>query len=335
MQRRRPARACAAHSRRGRARPARDVTRHETARRGDGRGHLRRRASDSGGHRLLRRGGCVHAGVGSAARRGVDRGARPVVRGATRPRAVPRPVSRASRADPAGSRRLGGSGRRGRAGPSTTLRACASCARPRPVRAGRAPPAPRRLRVRRSSRIAPPANRAGNPRREWPCCASRQGRIDAAVAAGRRMVEESRGQFAYPKMLAACVDILLAAGEVDTAGALADELATVAATADAPLPRATGAYAAGSVLLAAGDPGAALVELRRAHRAWRDLEVPYEAARTRVQIGLSCRALGDEDAAKLELDAARADLRATRCPQRPGPGRGAHRYPPTRLARPT
>ena len=132
-----------------------------------------------------------------------------------------------------------------------------------------------------------------------------QGRIDAAVAAGRRMVEESRGQFAYRKMLAACIDILLAAGEVETAGALADELATVAATADAPLPRATGAYAAGSVLLAAGDPGAALVELRRAHRAWRDLEVPYEAARARVQIGLSCRALGDEDAARLELDAAR------------------------------
>ena len=35
--------------------------------------------------------------------------------------------------------------------------------------------------------------------------------------------------------------------------------------------------------------------------AWRELEVSYEAARARAQIGLACRALGDEDAADLEL----------------------------------
>ena len=34
--------------------------------------------------------------------------------------------------------------------------------------------------------------------------------------------------------------------------------------------------------------------------------MPYQAARARVLVGLSCRALGDEDAAVLELDAARA-----------------------------
>ena len=34
--------------------------------------------------------------------------------------------------------------------------------------------------------------------------------------------------------------------------------------------------------------------------------MPYDAARARVQIGLACRALGDDDAADLELDAARA-----------------------------
>ncbi|MGH8965348.1 MAG: LuxR family transcriptional regulator, partial [Actinomycetes bacterium] len=33
--------------------------------------------------------------------------------------------------------------------------------------------------------------------------------------------------------------------------------------------------------------------------------MPYEAARTRVHIGLACRALGDQDTAALELDAAR------------------------------
>ena len=34
--------------------------------------------------------------------------------------------------------------------------------------------------------------------------------------------------------------------------------------------------------------------------------MPYEAARSRVQIGLACRLLGDHDAAAFEMDAARA-----------------------------
>jgi DNA-binding NarL/FixJ family response regulator len=46
---------------------------------------------------------------------------------------------------------------------------------------------------------------------------------------------------------------------------------------------------------------------------WQELDAPYEAARTRVLIALACRALGDEESAVLELDAARgvfADLGA-------------------------
>ena len=50
---------------------------------------------------------------------------------------------------------------------------------------------------------------------------------------------------------------------------------------------------------------AALTALRGAWAAWQELEAPYEAARARVLIGLACRALGDEDTAALELDAAR------------------------------
>ena len=45
--------------------------------------------------------------------------------------------------------------------------------------------------------------------------------------------------------------------------------------------------------------------LRRAWQQWCELDVPYEAARTRVLIGLACRALHDEDSAGMELDAAR------------------------------
>ena len=39
---------------------------------------------------------------------------------------------------------------------------------------------------------------------------------------------------------------------------------------------------------------------------WQALEAPYETARTRVLVGEACRALGDEEAAALELEAARS-----------------------------
>jgi DNA-binding NarL/FixJ family response regulator len=45
--------------------------------------------------------------------------------------------------------------------------------------------------------------------------------------------------------------------------------------------------------------------LRRAWQAWHELQVPYEAARSRVLIGRACRAQGDDDTAELELSSAR------------------------------
>ena len=60
------------------------------------------------------------------------------------------------------------------------------------------------------------------------------------------------------------------------------------------------------MLLAEGDAQAAGDTLRSAWVAWRELEAPYEAARVRVLVGLACRALGDDDTAEMELDAARA-----------------------------
>jgi len=50
---------------------------------------------------------------------------------------------------------------------------------------------------------------------------------------------------------------------------------------------------------------AALAALRHAWTVWQELDAPYEAARARVLIGLTCRRLGDEDTAQMELDAAR------------------------------
>ena len=68
---------------------------------------------------------------------------------------------------------------------------------------------------------------------------------------------------------------------------------------------AAAAQAEGAVRLAEGDADAALAATRRAWNLWEELKAPYEAARARVLVGLACRALGDEDTAALELEAAR------------------------------
>jgi ATP/maltotriose-dependent transcriptional regulator MalT len=131
-----------------------------------------------------------------------------------------------------------------------------------------------------------------------------EGRLEAAVAATRRMVEESRGQPTRPAILGAAVEILLSTGEVPAARSVGDELATIAQTLDVPVLHAMADYAAGSVLLTEGDAPAALAMLRRASIRWRELNMPYEAARARVLVALACRTAGDHDAAGLELGAA-------------------------------
>ncbi len=54
-----------------------------------------------------------------------------------------------------------------------------------------------------------------------------------------------------------------------------------------------------------GDAGGAVAALRSAWRTWQELEAPYEAARSRVLLGLACAALGDDDTKAVELETAR------------------------------
>jgi DNA-binding NarL/FixJ family response regulator len=131
-----------------------------------------------------------------------------------------------------------------------------------------------------------------------------QGQVDAAAAAIRRVMDEASDRVARSKLLAAYAEIMLAAGDVHAAHAAADELARVADDLGGPQLGAVADHAQGAVLLGEGDARAALQALRHAWTAWQDLEVPYEAARVRVLIGLACRQLGDQDGAAMELDAA-------------------------------
>ena len=132
-----------------------------------------------------------------------------------------------------------------------------------------------------------------------------QGKIEAAAAAIRRVMDEARDPVTRSRLLAAYVEIMLAASDVPAARAGADELAGIAEQLEAPLLRAMAAHATGAALLAEGDGRAALAALRGAWATWQGIEAPYEAARVRVLIGLACRALGDDDTAEMELDTAR------------------------------
>ena len=95
-------------------------------------------------------------------------------------------------------------------------------------------------------------------------------------------------------------------GETESARRACAELQELARGFESAMLAALVAHAQGSVHLAEGDAPAALVALRSAHETWHALEAPYEIARTRVLVGEACRALGDEEAAVLELDAARS-----------------------------
>ena len=132
-----------------------------------------------------------------------------------------------------------------------------------------------------------------------------QGQTDAAEAAIRRAVDEAQDRITRSRLFAAYVEIMLAAGNIQSARAAADELSEIAADLDAPFLHAVSSHATGAVLLFEGEARAALAALRRAWTAWRELQVPYEAARVRLLVGLACRELGDEDTAEMELDAAR------------------------------
>ena len=132
-----------------------------------------------------------------------------------------------------------------------------------------------------------------------------RGDVAAARSAIDRLLQEAHGPHQRAKLLPAAVEVMIAGNDLDAARYAADELRDAAEEIDAPYVTALASSASGSVLLKEGDPGRALSQSRAAWELWRQLDVPYEAARVRVLIGLACRELGDEDAAQMELDAAR------------------------------
>ena len=138
-----------------------------------------------------------------------------------------------------------------------------------------------------------------------------EGAVGPAAASIRRALDEADG-FSRPRLLGPFVEIMLAIPDLPAARAAADELAELAERTGSAFLAAVAARAEGEVRLAEGDPRTALTALRRSLERWQELDAPYDAARTRVGIGLACRALDDDDTADLELAASRATFEGLR-----------------------
>jgi DNA-binding CsgD family transcriptional regulator len=131
-----------------------------------------------------------------------------------------------------------------------------------------------------------------------------QGQPDAADAAIRLALRETRGGPMRVRLLSAAVEILVATHDIGAARGAADELVEMSRQFAAAYLRAVSSEAAGAVALADGDAEGSLEWLRRASAEWQDLDAPYELARVRALIGLAYRQLGDQEGAQLEFDAA-------------------------------
>ena len=160
-----------------------------------------------------------------------------------------------------------------------------------------------------------------------------QGNGAAAVAAIERVTAETEKPLKRAELLPARVEIMLAVGDLEEARGASAELAAISEAHPSDLLRAVAGHAGGAVALAEGDSRAALASLRSALSTWQEIEAPYEAARTRVLLGTACRRLGDDDAAALELEAARTtfeelgagpDLARVASSAAPTPSKSAH-----------
>jgi hypothetical protein len=109
-------------------------------------------------------------------------------------------------------------------------------------------------------------------------------------------------------LLEAQVEIEVAAGNLDSARAAADELSRIAARFQSKALAAGATHARGRVRLAGGDSAGARLDFAAAAHLWDEVGAPYETALARMGLGDAYRADGRDAQAVLEHGAARSAL---------------------------
>ena len=134
----------------------------------------------------------------------------------------------------------------------------------------------------------------------------RAGDTDAAATGLRRALAEATRPAERARFMPSMVSVLVAAGLLEEAERIIVELDGVSRSMASSALNAELARAQGEFALSGGSDEAALPSLRHAADLWRQLAAPYETARTRMLIAQACRSLGDDEGARIELEAARA-----------------------------
>ena len=136
-----------------------------------------------------------------------------------------------------------------------------------------------------------------------------EGKVRSAAAAINSAVnDQTWDQWSKVRLLPAQVEIAVAAGDHALARQAADELSRMVEAYRSPALEAGRRQAVGRVLLAEGDATGAAQEFRSGIRDWREVGAPYEVARGRALLARALRALDDDEAADLELEAARDEF---------------------------
>jgi len=134
-----------------------------------------------------------------------------------------------------------------------------------------------------------------------------QGDLDVATSSIRRSLELAAfDRFARARMLPAQAEIAKAAGEAQTARAARDELAEIADQIASPAIRAASEWTAGITALLEDDHGRAIAHLEEARKRWNEAGAPYESATVALALAEAQLAGGNDAAAAVELDGARA-----------------------------
>ncbi len=138
-----------------------------------------------------------------------------------------------------------------------------------------------------------------------------RGEIDEAVRSIGRALAATAGsdgvkdRSTRARLLPAQIDISLAAGDLETAGAAVAELESIAEDFGRPLFQAGALTGRGELLLGESRPSEASPILGRSWRLWQDTDLPYESARARLHYAEALAADGDQAAAFRDLRAAR------------------------------
>src|SRR5918996_6245093 len=138
-----------------------------------------------------------------------------------------------------------------------------------------------------------------------------EGKVDSALAGIRQALDDIQAPVLRLRALPALVEVAIAAGDLKTARAAADEIESIVDAYQiggrrTPAFDASAHIARGRIQLAEKDWEGAARCLRKARDEWQRVGAPYETALARMLLATAIRRSGDEHGATAELEGALA-----------------------------